>query len=877
MAIERRETDAAAAGRADARASGAMESALIAFELNGERVEYSGAEGEPLLWLLRDTLGLKGTKYGCGVGACGICVVLVDGEPRRACMQDAASVAGKQVVTIEGIVRDPRHPVIRAWIEEQVPQCGYCQPGQVVAAAWLLQRHPQPSDAQIDEAMSHVLCRCGTYPRVRRAIRRAAGIVSSSAAAPVQTRWISPVSTARTGPLGGENPKAALDAQERFAPNPWVRIARDDTVTVVVDRSEMGQGVTTALATLVAEELEVDLDRVQVEFAPAGPDYVNPLLGEQMTGGSTAVRAAWTPLRQAGAAAREMLIAAAAKTWGVPRSSCRAEQGQVVHPPSGRRLDFGALVEAAAAQRAPRKPIALKDPSAFRLIGRSLPRLEVPDLVTGRAQFSIDVALPGMLYAVVARCPIFGGRVVRYDATAANKLSGVHAVLQIESGIAVAAHSVSAALQARELLHVEYEAGSNAALDSDQIRSRLLAALERRGSAARDEGDATRALKRGTRMLEAVYETPYLAHATMEPMNCLAHVHPDGCDIWVGTQAQQGAQRSAAWVTGLPESQVRIHTTYLGGGFGRRLEQDFVAEAVQISKGVGAPVQVLWTRADDMRHDCYRPAGATSFRAALDSAGRPIAWLQRVAGPSLALDGIEVPYAIPNLREVHIEEDPGVPTGAWRSVGASQNAFGIECFIDELASTAQRDPVAFRVALLAKAPRHRAVLQLAAERAGWGSALPHGRGQGIAVYQSFGSWVAQVAEVSVSSDGAIRVHRVVCAIDCGSTVNPDTVAAQMEGGILFGLSAALHGEITIRDGAVEQASFEDYPIVTLHESPEIEVHIVPSRRPPGGAGEPGVPPIAPAVANALFAASGVRIRRLPLLREWSARRVPPAA
>ena len=856
---------------------------MIAFELNGEWVEYSGAESEPLLWLLRDTLDLKGTKYGCGVGVCGICVVLVDGEPRKACMQDAASVAGKQVVTIEGIARDPQHPVIRAWIELQVPQCGYCQPGQVVAAAWLLQRHPEPSDAQIDEAMSHVLCRCGTYPRVRRAVRRAAaiasadaGIASSAAGPPVQAVSISPVAGASTPLLERANRKPALDAQGRFALNPWVHIARDGAVTVVVDRSEMGQGVTTSLAMLVAEELEIDLHRVQVEFAPAAPEYVNPLLGEQMTGGSTSVRAGWNTMRQAGAAAREMLIGAAAKTWGVKRNSCQAEQGQVVHLPSGRRLDFAQLLEAAASLRPPSKTAALKDPGDFRLIGRSLPRLEVPDLVTGRAQFSIDVALPGMLYAVVARCPVFGGHVARYDAAAASRASGVHAVLQIESGIAVAADSVSAALQARELLQVEWDAGRNATLDSAQIRGRLLAALERRGKVVRDEGDATRTLKRSTQVVEAVYETPYLAHATMEPMNCVAYVHPDGCDIWAGTQAQEGAQTSATWITGLPRSQVRVHTTYLGGGFGRRLEQDFIAEAVQISKATGRPVQALWTRSDDMRHDVYRPAGATSFKAALDSGGRPIAWLQRVAGPSLALDGVDVPYAIPHLREVHIEEDPGIPTGAWRSVGASQNAFAIECFVDELAWQAQRDPMALRGALLAKSPRHRAVLELAAERAGWGTALPQRHGRGIAVYYSFGSWVAQVAEVSVSSDGAIRVHRVVCAIDCGSTVNPDTIAAQMEGGIIFGLSAALYGEITIRDGAAEQASFEDYPILTLRDSPEIEVHIVSSRRAPGGVGEPGVPPIAPAVANAVFAATGVRIRRLPLLREWSARRSPPA-
>jgi isoquinoline 1-oxidoreductase beta subunit len=357
----------------------------------------------------------------------------------------------------------------------------------------------------------------------------------------------------------------------------------------------------------------------------------------------------------------------------------------------------------------------------------------------------------------------------------------------------------------------------------------------------------------------------------MEPMNCVAHVRTHACDLWVGTQAQQGAQAQAMEITGLPQQHVHVHTTYMGGGFGRRLEQDFVAEAVQLSKATGRPVQVLWTRSDDMQHDFYRPANVTAFKAGLDNSGRPLAWLQRVAGPALALDGIDVPYAIANLREVDIEEDPGIPTGPWRSVGASQNAFAIECFVDELAWESRQDPVAFRRALLARSPRHRAVLDLAAEKSGWGSPLPAGQGRGIAIYRSFGSWVAEVAEVSVAANGGIRVHRVVCAVDCGSIVNPDTIASQIEGAVVFGLSAALYGEITVRDGAVEQKSFDDYPILTLRDAPAVDVHILPSRRPPGGVGEPGVPPIAPAVANAVFAATGVRTRSLPLVRS---RRAP---
>jgi len=846
--------------------------AMIGFEVNGRPAQFAGAPDTPLLWVLRDVLGLKGTKFGCGVGACGICVVLVDGDPKKACTEEVSAVAGKQIVTIEGIARDPQHPVIRAWIEEQVPQCGYCQPGQVVAAAWLLQRHPQPTDAQIEEAMSHVLCRCGTYQRVRRAVQRAAAISSSEADPPARSQAAALPAAQEEGAsvAGRGRRKPALDVRGRFAPNPWVRIDREGMVTVIVDRSEMGQGVVTSLATLVAEELEVGLHQVRTEFAPAAKEYVNPLLGEQMTGGSTSVRSAWKPLREAGAVAREMLVSAAAKTWGVKRSECHARQGQVLHVPSGRRLDFGKLVGTAASLPAPGKP-TLTQPSDFRLIGRPLPRLEVPDMVLGRTQYAIDVALPQMLYAAVLRCPAFGGRVARFDASVAHKVGGVHAVLQIESGIAVVADSAFTALKAREALQAEWDPGPNAELDSALIRERLRAALSRRGTVVRDDGDTGRALRRAARVIEAAYETPYLAHGTMEPMNCVAHVRTNACDLWVGTQAQQGAQAQAMEMTGLPQQHVHVHTTYMGGGFGRRLQQDFVAEAVQLSKATGRPVQVLWTRADDMQHDFYRPANVTAFKAGLDSSGRPLAWLQRVAGPALALDGIDVPYAIANLREVDIEEDPGIPTGPWRSVGASQNAFAIECFVDELAWEARQDPVAFRRALLARSPRHRAVLDLAAEKSGWGSPLPAGQGRGIAIYRSFGSWVAEVAEVSVAANGGIRVHRVVCAVDCGSIVNPDTIASQIEGAVVFGLSAALHGEITVRNGAVEQKSFDDYPILTLRDAPAVDVHILPSRRPPGGVGEPGVPPIAPAVANAVFAATGVRTRSLPLVRS---RRAP---
>jgi isoquinoline 1-oxidoreductase beta subunit len=818
--------------------------AAIRLEVNGEPREFVGAPDTPLLWVLRDAFGLKGTKYGCGAGVCGTCVVRVDGEPRHACTLKVAEAEGKAVTTIEALARDPRQPLVQAWIAEQVPQCGYCQPAQLLTAAWLLERHPRPSDAQIDDAMKHVLCRCGTYPRIRRAIHRAA---DWSAAEPAQ----------RAGPLaaGGDAGAPALD--------PWLRVNRDNTVTLLVDRSEMGQGTLTGLAMLAAEELEVDLEQLRVEFAPAAPEYANSILGEQMTGGSTGIRAAWDEgLRRAAAEARGRLVGAAAALWGVKRGECRAARGAVAHEASGRRAEYAALAAAAAARPAPRG-VRLKQPGEFRLVGRPLPRLEVPDLALGRAAFGLDLPGPGPLAAVLARCPQFGGRAASFDAAEALRVPGVLEVREVDGAVAVVAADVPAALAGREALRVEWDLSGALRLDSTAVRARLAAALERRGTTTRRHGDVERALGRARHVLEARYETPYLAHAPMEPPNCLAQVSEEGCDVWTGTQAQTATQALAMEITGLPRARVRVHTPYLGGGFGRRLETDFAGEAVRLAQALGRPVRVLWTRADDLRHDFYRPANLTDLRGALCERGTPVAWEQRIAGPEIALGEVDIPYAIPNLREVHVKEDPGVPTGYWRSVGASQNAFAVECFIDELAHAAGRDPLEYRLTLLAHAPRHRAVLELAAERAAWRGRMTRGRGCGVAVYHSYGSWVAQVAEVA-SAGEAWRVERIVCAADCGIVVNPDAVAAQMEGAIVFGLSAALYGEITLRNGAVEQSSFEDYPILRMHDTPVIEAHLAESREPPGGAGEPGVPPVAPAVANAVFALTGRRLRRLPL-------------
>jgi isoquinoline 1-oxidoreductase beta subunit len=812
----------------------------LTLTINSQQHTLDADPEQPLLWVLRDRLQLKGTKYGCGVGLCGICTLLVDGTPQHACMLPLAKAAGKSIITIEGLAE--KYPaLVAAWIAEQVPQCGYCQGGQLLAAAALLANHRNPTDAEIDAALASVLCRCGTYPRIRRAIHRVAQGIQ---------------------PLVPAVPALAPAPDAGIALNDFIRVHADDTVSVVINHSEMGQGALTNLAVLVAEELEVDLDRIRTEFAPADPKYKNPLWGQQFTGGSSSVRGEWEPLRRHAATAREQLIAAAMQHWDAPRDACRAEHGRVVHNASGRELRYSALAGDALRHKPPRV-VALKQPGEFRLIGRPIPRLDIPDMVAGRTLYGIDIARPGMLVAVVARCPVFGGRVQRFDASAAQAVPGARAVIEIESGVAVLADDFGSALRGRECLHIEWHEGKHAALDNAAIDTELKAALAQSGKRIRNEGNAQRVLKNAARVFEADYFTPYLAHAPLEPMNCVAEMRTDGCDVWVGTQSQVDTHSVAARVAGLPKNKVHVHSQFLGGGFGRRLETDFVAEAVELAKKTGAPVQVIWTRADDLQHDMYRPAGAMHLAAALDANGFPSAWFMRIAGSEQVLNGIEVPYAIPNLREEHVEVPSAIPTGAWRSVGASQNAFAIECFVDELAHAAGQDPFEYRQQLLQALPREHALLELATDQAGWGTPLPAGHGRGIARYRSFGSSVAQVAEVAVVQ-GAIRVERVVCAIDCGITVNPDSVRAQLEGAIAFGLSAALKEEIRIERGRVVQANFTDYPILTLAEMPVIEIHIMPSNEPPGGVGEPGVPVIAPAVANAVFAATGKRLRRLPL-------------
>lgn len=655
--------------------------------------------------------------------------------------------------------------------------------------------------------------------------------------------------------------------------NAWVRIGADDVVTLIVSESEMGQGVLTALPMILAEELEADWTRVRSEHALAD----SAKYGRQSTGGSTSVRTNYDRLRRVGAAAREMLIEAAARTWGVDHAACRARNGEVLHEPSGRRLRYGELAEQAATIPPPENP-PLKDRTDFRLIGKRAKRLDTPAKVTGAATFGADVRLPGMLVAQVVHPPVFGGRVGRVEGSAALALPGVRHVVEIPTGVAVVADNFWAAKKGRDALRITWDDGGHGDLSTAKITA-LLRTLVDGGVDARKDGDVAGVLAGAAQTVEAVYELPYLAHATMEPMNCTADVRPESCEVWVSTQAPSSSQQVAAEITGLGPEQVTVHTTFLGGGFGRRSQTDFVADAVHTSKAVGRPVKVVWTREDDTRGGWYRPAAYNRMVGALDASGWPVAWVHRIASPSILErfrplpDGIDrssvegaanLPYAIPNVHVTYAKADLPITLWFWRSVGSSLNAFVVECFVDELAAAGGKDPVALRQRLLAAHPRHRRVLDVAAEKAGWNRPLPAGRGRGIAVHESFGSIVAQVAEVSLREDRTVRVHRVVCAVDCGDVVNPGIVEAQMESGIAYGLSAALYGEIHIAGGRAVEGNFDTYPVVRMREMPAVETHIVTSGDALGGIGEPGTPPIAPAVCNALYGVTGTRIRKLPI-------------
>ena len=682
--------------------------------------------------------------------------------------------------------------------------------------------------------------------------------------------------------LDGTGGAVAAEGKD-FAVNAFVRIGTDESVTVIAAHSEMGQGVYTSLPMLLNEELQADWSKIRVEAAPVDKAYNHPVFGMQMTGGSTTSPAEWERYRKMGATARMMLVEAAAGKWGVEASSCKVEKGVVIHTATNRRATYGSLADAAAKLMPPAN-VPLKNPKDFTLVGKPTRRLDTPSKTNGTAQFGLDVIVPGMLTAVVARPPVFGGKVAKVDAREALKVPGVKAVEQVPSGVAVIAEHFWPAKLGREKLKIDWDLGPNAGLSTEKMLRDFSQMSSKPGAVAKRAGDPDAALKTAAKTITAEYDVPYLAHAMMEPLNCVVDLRADSCEIWTGTQFETVDRASAAQVAGLPPEKVQIHTTLLGGGFGRRANpnSDFVVEAVHVAKAAKAPVKVVWTREDDVRGGWYRPMWHDRFVAGLDANGDPIAWTHTIVGQSIMQgtlfeaftikDGIDstsvegaadVLYGFPNLQvDLHTPKI-GVPVQWWRSVGHSHTGFSVEAFFDEVAHAGGKDPYELRKKLLASQPRMRAVLELAAQKANWGSKLPPGVGRGIATHFSFDSYVAQVVEASVEK-GAVKVHRVVCAVDCGLVINPDTVRAQMEGGIIFGLTAALKTEITLKDGRVEQSNFHDYQMLRMFESPEIEVYIVPSTESPTGVGEPGVPPVAPALANAIFAVTGKRVRRLPI-------------
>jgi isoquinoline 1-oxidoreductase subunit beta len=676
---------------------------------------------------------------------------------------------------------------------------------------------------------------------------------------------------------------ASVASAPSFAPNAFIRIAPDGSITLFMPQAEMGQGTHTSMSMLLAEELEVTPEQVRLEHAP--PDdklYANPLFGEQITGASSSIRMFYDPLRRAGATARDMLIAAAAASWNVDAASCRARKGVVTHTPTGRTLSYGALAAKAAALPVPDK-VALKDPKDFTLIGTPAKRPDTPSKVNGTAQYGIDVRLPGMLIATVAASPVLGGKVAGLDDEKAKAVPGVRQIVQLDDAVAVVADHMWAAKQGLAALDIRWEDGPNAKVSTADVVEGLAKASETGGVTARKDGDPASALAGAAKKVEAVYESPFLAHATMEPMNCTVHVRKDGCEVWTGSQVLSRARAAAAKVTGLPLEKVVVHNHFLGGGFGRRLEVDYVTQAVRIAKQVDAPVKVVWTREEDVQHDVYRPSYYDRFAAGLDAHGKPVAWSHRIVGPSImarflppgfkdgididAVDGaVQLLYDIPAIQIEYVRhEEPVLNTGFWRGVGVTHNNFVVESFIDELAAVSKQDPVAFRRALLRKSPRALTVLELAAKEAGWGKPVPRGRGRGVALlFSSWGTYLAQVAEVEVTGSSDVRVHRIVCAVDCGQVVNPDIVKAQIESGVVYGISGALWGEVTLNNGRVEQSNFNNYRVLRMNETPPIDVRLVRNSEAPGGIGEPGTAVTAAALANAVYAATGKRLRKLPL-------------
>ena len=659
-----------------------------------------------------------------------------------------------------------------------------------------------------------------------------------------------------------------------FQPNVWLSIYTNNSVIIKVHLSEMGQGVLTSLPMLVAEEMELDWRQVQVEHAP-----YNPLFGHQYTGQSASIRKSWKKLRTAGAIARDMLLQAAANNWGIDPNECIASDGIVLHTASQRKISYGELITAASKLEVP-ETTTLKDPKHFKIIGQAIPRLDIPDKVNGQGIYGTDIILPDMLIATMVHSPVYGASAKKFDATRALKIKGVKHIIEINSGIAVVADNFWAAKKGADALKIQWSKEVDAQMDSAYLSDQLKTLLDQEGRIAFDQGSSAESLNSANKRIEAIYELPFQAHATMEPMSCTAHVHDGGCEVWAPSQVPTMTYVTARnMVLSSPEvfyhkimkridkghiaESIKSHTTLLGGGFGRRLKQDYVEEAIQISQAIRKPIKLIWTREEDIQHDFYHPTNFHKLQAGLNVEGKPVAWKHRLSGPFTKEKGARIPYDIENISiDIH-RPKTNIPTGSWRSVHDHYNAFVTESFIDELAFAANKDPLSYRLELLKNKPEHRAVLKLAAKKAQWKKQLSLGHGHGIALNHSFGSYVAQVAEVSLNKQGKIIVHKIVCAVNCGSVVNPDTVAAQIESGIVFGLTAALKSRMTFKDGRAEQSNFHDYPLLQIHEMPVVETHIIPSEEPPQGVGEISVPGIAPAVANALFAATGKRIRKMP--------------
>jgi len=671
--------------------------------------------------------------------------------------------------------------------------------------------------------------------------------------------------------------------QGKFAPNAFIRIDHSGLTTLVMPQVEMGQGVYTAVAMILAEELDADFSKVAVEHAPPNDKlYGNPTFGIQVTGNSNSIRAFWKPLRAAGAAARLMLVAAAAQQWQVDPASCSASSSVVSHASSGRSLGYGDLIDAASAQPVPQDP-PLKDPKDFALIGKSLKRLDTPNKADGKVIYGIDVMLPGMKFATLAQCPVFGGKVGRVDDSAAKRVAGVQQIIVLDDLVAVVGDHMWAAKKGLDALVIAWDEGANAKINSSNIWDDLRAASKKDGVVAKSVGDVAKGLSQGER-LDREYELPFLAHAPMEPLNCTVHVTPGACEVWTGTQVLTRVQEYAAKAAGVPLDKVTAHNHLLGGGFGRRLEADMVAAAVRIAKNVDAPVKVVWTREEDIQHDIYRPVYRDVISATL-SGGKIAAWKYRVTGSSIiarwlppafqggididAVDGaVDNPYDIPNFQVEYVRaEPPAVPTGFWRGVGPNNNVFATECFMDELARKAGADPIAFRLGMLGKTPRLKAALQLVAEKSGWGQPLPARTGRGVCAQPSFGSFIATVVECAVDEHGEVHLRRVTSAVDTGIAVNPDTIVAQLQGGLIFGLTAALFGEITIERGRVRQSNFNDYRMLRIDEVPKIDIHLIKSGEDPGGIGETGATAGPPALRNAIYAATGIALRRLPIDRK----------